>query len=114
MYDLGLVTGEIKPSLQQSLEQDEVGSDRLPIGDHISIYIPLFASSNFINLLIIIIVFIVMKGLWYAVAYLFARQPRIAHIITYSGKNAVPFILIALGLYLMYERGTFALLSWGQ
>ncbi|MBD2565174.1 LysR substrate-binding domain-containing protein [Nostoc sp. UIC 10607] len=31
MYDLGLVTGDIKPSLQQSLEQDEVGSDRLQI-----------------------------------------------------------------------------------
>jgi DNA-binding transcriptional LysR family regulator len=31
MYDLGLVTGEIKPSLQQSLEQEEVGSDRLQI-----------------------------------------------------------------------------------
>ncbi|MBD0265389.1 MAG: LysR family transcriptional regulator, partial [Tolypothrix sp. Co-bin9] len=31
MYDLGLVTGEIKPSLQHSLEQDQVGSDRLQI-----------------------------------------------------------------------------------
>jgi DNA-binding transcriptional LysR family regulator len=31
MYDLGLVTGEIKPSLQQCLEKDEVGSDCLQI-----------------------------------------------------------------------------------
>ncbi|MCG6134697.1 MAG: LysR family transcriptional regulator [Nostoc sp. LLA-1] len=31
MYDLGLVTGEIKPSLQHSLETEEVGSDRLQI-----------------------------------------------------------------------------------
>ncbi|MBD2387238.1 LysR substrate-binding domain-containing protein [Cylindrospermum sp. FACHB-282] len=31
MYDLGLVTGEIKPSLQHCLEKDEVGSDRLQI-----------------------------------------------------------------------------------
>jgi DNA-binding transcriptional LysR family regulator len=31
MYDLGLVTGEIKPSLQQALEKNEVGSDRLQI-----------------------------------------------------------------------------------
>jgi cadmium resistance protein CadD (predicted permease) len=35
-------------------------------------------------------------------------------ILTQYGKKAVPFILIALGLYLMYERGTFALLFWGQ
>ncbi|MDM9383965.1 LysR family transcriptional regulator [Chlorogloeopsis sp. ULAP01] len=31
MYDLGLVTGEIKASLQQCLEKEEVGSDRLQI-----------------------------------------------------------------------------------
>ncbi|MBD2360600.1 LysR family transcriptional regulator [Anabaena minutissima FACHB-250] len=31
MYDLGLVTGDIKSSLQHSLEQNEVGSDRLQI-----------------------------------------------------------------------------------
>jgi DNA-binding transcriptional LysR family regulator len=31
MYDLGLVTGDIKASLQHSLEKEEVGSDRLQI-----------------------------------------------------------------------------------
>lgn len=31
MYDLGLVTGEMKASLQQCLEKEEVGSDRLQI-----------------------------------------------------------------------------------
>ncbi|MBD2360602.1 cadmium resistance transporter [Anabaena minutissima FACHB-250] len=81
-------------------------------GDNISIYIPLFAGNSFINLLIIIIVFIVMKAVWYAVAYLLFRQARIAHMLTHYGKNVVPFILIALGLYLMYERDTFALLFW--
>ncbi len=31
IYDLGLVTGDIKPSLQQSLEKAEIGRDRLQI-----------------------------------------------------------------------------------
>ncbi|NEQ27029.1 MAG: LysR family transcriptional regulator, partial [Microcoleus sp. SIO2G3] len=31
LFDLGLVTGDIKPSLQQHLEQEAVGSDRLQI-----------------------------------------------------------------------------------
>lgn len=83
-------------------------------GDNISIYIPLFASNNFINLLIIIIVFIIMKGVWYAVAYLLVQQATVARILTRYGKKAVPFVLIGLGLYLMYERGTFALLFRGQ
>lgn len=83
-------------------------------GDNISIYIPLFAGNSFINLIIILIVFIIMKGVWYASAYLLARQALIANVLTQYGKNAVPFILIALGLYLMYDRGTFTLLFWGQ
>lgn len=83
-------------------------------GDNISIYIPLFAGNSFINLIIILIVFIIMKGVWYAAAYLLARQALIANTLTQYGKNAVPFILIALGLYLMYDRGTFTLLFWGQ
>jgi cadmium resistance transport/sequestration family protein len=83
-------------------------------GDNISIYIPLFASNNFINLILILITFIVMIGVWCAAAYLLASQAAIAHILTRYGKNVVPFVLIALGLYLMYEMGTFALLSWGQ
>jgi cadmium resistance transport/sequestration family protein len=83
-------------------------------GDNISIYIPLFAGNSFSNLLIIITGFVIMKGVWYAVAYLLASQARVAHILTHYGKDAVPFLLITLGLYLMYERGTFALLFWGQ
>lgn len=83
-------------------------------GDNISIYIPLFAGNSFIYLLIVIIVFIIMKGLWYTAAYLLASQARIASNLTQYGKNIVPFILITLGFYLMYERGTFALLFWSQ
>jgi cadmium resistance transport/sequestration family protein len=83
-------------------------------GDNISIYIPLFASSSLSKLLITLIVFIVMKGVWYVAAYLLVRQAKIAYILTRYGKHFVPFILIALGLYIMYETGTFALLSWNQ
>ncbi|MBW4432428.1 MAG: LysR family transcriptional regulator [Pelatocladus maniniholoensis HA4357-MV3] len=47
MYDLGFVTGDIKPTLQQSLEQEEIGSDRLqivvgkshPWFEHLEIYL---------------------------------------------------------------------------
>lgn len=83
-------------------------------GDNISIYIPLFASKTFTNLLTILLVFMILKGVWYASAYLLVRQARIAHILTRYGKNIVPFVLISLGLYIMYEMGTFALLPWGK
>jgi cadmium resistance transport/sequestration family protein len=79
-------------------------------GDNIGIYIPLFAGNNFASLIVILIVFFIMVGVWCAVAYLLGRQAKIAYILSRYGKKAVPFVLIALGLYIMYERGTFTLL----
>lgn len=80
-------------------------------GDNIGIYIPLFAGINFNSLLLTLAVFFMMVGVWCAVAYLLARQVTIASLLSRYGSNTVPFVLIALGFYIMYERGTFSLLS---
>ncbi len=81
-------------------------------GDNIGIYIPFFAGVNFNTLLITLAVFFIMVGVWCTVAYLLARQVTIASILSRYGANIVPFVLIALGFYIMYERDTFSLLSW--
>ncbi len=83
-------------------------------GDNISIYIPLFAGNNFINLGVILSVFFVMVGVWCVIAYLLTRQPTIARVLSRYAKVVVPFVLISLGLFIMYERGTFSLLPWAQ
>ncbi|RAM51317.1 MAG: transporter [Hapalosiphonaceae cyanobacterium JJU2] len=80
-------------------------------GDNIGIYIPLFAGINFNSLLITLTVFFIMVGVWCVVAYLLARQVTIASVLNRYGATIVPFVLIALGFYIMYERGTFSLLS---
>ncbi|MFB2770671.1 cadmium resistance transporter [Pelatocladus sp. BLCC-F211] len=79
-------------------------------GDNIGIYIPLFAGINFNSLLITLAVFFIMVGVWCVVAYLLARQVTIASLLSRYGGAIVPFVLIALGFYIMYERGTFSLL----
>ncbi len=79
-------------------------------GDNISIYIPLFAGNNLISLGIILSIFFVLVGVWCAIAYLFARQPSISGTLSRYSNAIVPFVLIALGLFIMYERGTFGLL----
>ncbi|MBW4631024.1 MAG: cadmium resistance transporter [Iphinoe sp. HA4291-MV1] len=81
-------------------------------GDNIGIYIPLFAGNSFTSLLVILMIFFIMVGVWCAIAYLLARQATIAYMLSRYGKVAVPFVLIGLGLYIMYERDTFALLPW--
>jgi cadmium resistance transport/sequestration family protein len=79
-------------------------------GDNISIYIPLFAGNQLASLGVILGVFFVMVGVWCAIAYFLTRQPTIAYVLSRYGKHVVPFVLIGLGLSIMYERGTFGLL----
>lgn len=81
-------------------------------GDNISIYIPLFAGQNLATLGVILSVFFVMVGVWCFIAYLLTLQQTIADILTRYGNIAVPYVLIGLGLFIMYERGTFNLLPW--
>ncbi|MEH2252563.1 cadmium resistance transporter [Nostoc sp.] len=81
-------------------------------GDNISIYIPLFAGHDLASLEVILSIFFVMVGVWCAIAYFLSRQPTIAYILSRYGKAIVPFVLIGLGLFIMYERGTFTLLPW--
>lgn len=81
-------------------------------GDNISIYFPLFAGHNLASLGVILSVFFCMVGVWCYIAYLLTRQPTIANVLSRYGKAVVPFVLIGLGLFIMYERGTFNLLPW--
>jgi cadmium resistance transport/sequestration family protein len=79
-------------------------------GDNISIYIPLFAGNTLISLGVILGVFFVMVGVWCVIAYRLTRQPTIARVLSRYGHAVVPFVLIGLGLFIMYERSTFNLL----
>ncbi|MEH2140414.1 cadmium resistance transporter [Nostoc sp.] len=81
-------------------------------GDNISIYIPLFAGHNLASLGVILSIFFIMVGVWCAIAYFLSLQPTIANILSRYGQAVVPFVLIGLGLFIMYERGTFTLLPW--
>ena len=80
-------------------------------GDNISIYIPLFAGHDLASLAIILSVFFLMVMVWCAIAYLLVRQTKIANVLSRYGKAVVPFVLIGLGLFIMYERGTFSLIN---
>ncbi len=79
-------------------------------GDNISIYIPIFAGSSLFRLGVILSIFFLMVGVWCVIAYRLTRQPTIAQVLSRYGHAVVPFVLIGLGLFIMYERGTFNLL----
>ncbi|MBD2092953.1 cadmium resistance transporter [Microcoleus sp. FACHB-1515] len=79
-------------------------------GDNVGIYLPLFASSNAFQLTVILSVFAIMIIVWCSIAAQLARHPLIAKSLTRYGHIVVPFVLIALGLYILYESGAYQLL----
>lgn len=79
-------------------------------GDNIGIYLPLFASSNLPSLAVILSVFFVLIGVWCYVAYLLITHPFISRTLTRYAKVVVPFVLIALGLFIIIESETYRLL----
>lgn len=79
-------------------------------GDNIGIYVPLFASSNIISLAIILSTFFVMVGIWIYVAFWFSQHRAIAQIISSRGHRLVPFLLIALGIFILVDSETYKLI----
>jgi cadmium resistance protein CadD (predicted permease) len=71
--------------------------------------VPLFASSSLLQLAVILGVFFMLIAVWCAAAYLLARQPAIAQILSRYAHRLVPFLLIGLGLYILIENGSYRL-----
>lgn len=79
-------------------------------GDNIGIYVPLFASSRLATLGIILGTFWFMVGLWCVIAYQLTRHPLIAKICTRYGHEIVPFVLIGLGIWILWDSESYQLL----
>ncbi|MFQ3584930.1 MAG: cadmium resistance transporter [Cyanobacteriota bacterium] len=75
-------------------------------GDNISLYVPLFASSTPPQLLLFFVIFMLMKGLWFAIAQKLSLHPVIVKVLTEQGEHWVPWILIGLGIWILVENET--------
>ncbi|MBD2360601.1 cadmium resistance transporter [Anabaena minutissima FACHB-250] len=65
--------------------------------DNISVYIPLFASSNTVDFIIITGLFFILIAIWCYLAYKLTYQAKIANILSQYSTYTLPFILIILG-----------------
>ena len=80
-------------------------------GDNIGIYIPLFASLNWMDKSIMVIIFLFMTLVWCLTAKYLVKHPYVAKTVDRYGHLLTPFVLILFGLFIMYESGTFGLLA---
>jgi len=79
-------------------------------GDNIGIYIPFFATLTPVQKSITIVIFFVMVAIWCLVAGYLSHHPIVAKNIEKYGHLITPVILILLGIYILYESGTFYLI----
>ncbi|MBD2510316.1 cadmium resistance transporter [Nostoc muscorum FACHB-395] len=79
--------------------------------DNISVYVPLFASSNLESFVVIIGLFFILLGIWCYGAYKLTHYRVIADILTRYINNFVPFILIGLGAFIVLKSGALSLIK---
>ena len=80
-------------------------------GDNISIYTPLFTTRSVYEILAIGGIFAILTAVWLGAAHSLVNHPTLGAPIRSHGHRIVPFILIALGILILYEAGT-ARLFW--
>ncbi len=81
-------------------------------GDNIGIYIPLFASLTLPNLILTIAIFLLLVMLLCLVGMRVSDQRHIARVLSSYGHVIVPLVLIGLGIFIIFENGTFRLFGF--
>jgi cadmium resistance transport/sequestration family protein len=79
-------------------------------GDNIGIYVPLFTTLVWSQKLTMIVTFFIMTGIWCVLAKYFTKHPLVAKAIDRYGHFVTPFILILLGIYILYGSNTLSLI----
>lgn len=75
-------------------------------GDNLGIYIPYFASLDWSQTLVALLVFVISIIIFCELSRVLSSIPLISETIEKYQRIIVPLVFIPLGLYIMYESGT--------
>jgi cadmium resistance transport/sequestration family protein len=78
--------------------------------DNIGIYIPLFVNLSLTNLALTIGIFLVMVFIWVKAAQYLVQHPRLNSTLARYNHLLFPCILIGLGIYILIESQSYALI----
>jgi cadmium resistance protein CadD (predicted permease) len=79
-------------------------------GDNLAVYIPLFASRNLLEQGLMAGVFLLLTAAWCWAAQQLINHPRFGAPIRRFSRPASPYVLIALGLYILIDSRAYTLL----
>jgi cadmium resistance protein CadD (predicted permease) len=80
-------------------------------GDNIATYVPIFAGSDGTEHLAIIAVFAALTGLWCWMAGAIVERPVIGRMFGAWSTRLLPYMLISLGLIVLWRNGSFELME---
>ncbi|HGK1382583.1 TPA: CadD family cadmium resistance transporter [Streptococcus pneumoniae] len=108
------IVGEEEEEIIQRLEQSKANQlfwtvTLLTIasgGDNLGIYIPYFASLDWSQTLVALLVFVIGIIIFCEISRVLSSIPLIFETIEKYERIIVPLVFILLGLYIMYENGT--------
>jgi cadmium resistance protein CadD (predicted permease) len=72
-------------------------------GDNIGVYTPVFATRTPAEIITLVVVFMVMVAAWCAAGYFLVNHSFAGVYIRRAGRVLLPFVLIALGVFIMLE-----------
>jgi cadmium resistance protein CadD (predicted permease) len=76
-------------------------------GDNIGVYVPVFATAGTGGLVVFVVVFLVLVGVWCAAGRLFATRPLVARVLSRWGHVLLPVVLVGIGLLILVEGHAF-------
>ncbi len=75
-------------------------------GDTLALLLPLLAESNTGSAIVVVVTFVVCAVIWAVIARLLSRQPILVRKLQDRGERLVPWIMIAVGIYVLLDTGT--------
>jgi cadmium resistance protein CadD (predicted permease) len=80
-------------------------------GDNLSLYIPLFSIHTLAEVSLFVALFLVMTALWCCAGYALVKNPLLSRPLQHWGDIALPYVMIALGAYILVKTDALALLG---
>lgn len=75
--------------------------------DNVGIYVPIFTTVDPTKIPLILLTFAVMVVIFWEIGYRLACLPRVAEVLEKQGRYITIAVYILLGLYIMWDSGTF-------
>jgi cadmium resistance protein CadD (predicted permease) len=79
-------------------------------GDSVAVFLPLLAESSRSALLLIVCSYLTMAVLWSGLSYLISGHQGLARRLEHRAEKIVPWIMIAVGIYILMDTATDTLL----